>query len=293
MKPLALFWVVLVLAFPASATQAPVELGMVVTGAVTVDPDGSVKAYTIDHADQLPSGVRHLLQTTIPGWTFDAIKSAHATAPTSARMSVRVQGTVIGTSKQKIDGKQVEQNTVQIGVAGIALQCPPPHVELTYAHGCDPAANLRYWPEDKPPALPQYPAAAAALHAGGAVHLYLDVDSAGHIMQAAVGRVDLYMLVPHPDKLRKLFGDAALRATQDWQFNVPTAGPQALAGHWVAAQTVGFMAGSDHAGSVGYGKWLAFQPGPSQAIAWVDEDPAAVIRLPDMLVHDPHAQPGQ
>lgn len=286
MKPLAWLWLVLVLTLPALAwaKQVPVELGMLVTGTVTVNPDGSVKAYTIDHADQLPPGVQSLLVKVLPGWSFDAIKAAGKTIPANTRMSVRVTGTVTGTSKQRVDGKQVEQNTVQIGVADIDLHCPPPHADLTYARGCDPAATLHYWPADKPPALPQYPLAAVKLQAGGAVHLYLDVDSAGRIMQAAVGRVDLYMLVSRPEHLRKLLGDAALKATQDWQFSVPTAGPHALAGHWVVEQTLEFVIAGDHAASVGYGHWLAYQRGPDQAIPWADAESATVVTLPEMKV---------
>jgi hypothetical protein len=197
---------------------------------------------------------------------------------------VHVTGTVTGTSKQKVDGKTVEQNTVQIGVADIDLHCPPPHADLTFVRGCDPAATLNYWPEDKSPALPQYPLAAVKLQAGGLVHLYLDFDSADHIMQAAVGRVDLYMRVPRPEKLRKQLGDAAMSATQDWQFKVPTVGPHALAGHWVVEQGVKFVIAGDHAASTGYGQWLAYLPGPDQAIPWADADSANLIRLPDILV---------
>jgi hypothetical protein len=298
MKPLAWLWLVLVLALPPPswAKQAPVELAMVVTGTVTLNPDGSVKAYAIDHADQLPAGVQHLLKSTVPGWTFDSIKAAGKMLPANTRMSVRITGTVTATTKQKVGGKKVEQNTVQIGVADITLHCPPPHAEFSPEAGCDPNASLRFWPEDKPPTLPQYPLAAVKLQAGGAVHLYLDVDSAGHIMRAAVGRVDLYMQVPRPERLRKLLGDAALQATQDWQFSVPTAGPHALAGHWVVEQTLKFVIAGDHAANVGDGQWLAYQPGPDLAIPWASADAAAVIRLPDVLVPvsllpDPHAPP--
>lgn len=300
MKPLAWLLVVLGLALPtlAAGRQPPIELAMDVTGNITVNADGSVKGFSIDHPEQLSQGVQHLLQTTLPGWTFDAIKAAGANAATTARMTVHVTGTVTATTTTRVDGKDVPQNTVQIGVDRIDLQCPPPHTHLTYARGCDPAANVRQWPADKPPALPQYPLDAVKAQAEGAVHLLLDVDGLGRVMQMAVSRVDLYTHVPRAERIRKLLGDATLAAAQDWQFSVPTTGSAALAGHWVVEQTVKFEIAGGHAASVGYGQWLASIPGPDQVIPWASADAAGVIRLPDMLVtaslvHDPNALPGQ
>lgn len=286
MKYLACFCLAVAVAVPALAwsTEAPVQLSMTVTGTAVVRSDGSVASYSLDNADQLPEGVRSLLKTTVPAWTFAAVKAAGKPMPAIARMAVHVSGTVTATTKQKVAGKDEEQNTVQIGVAGIDLICPPPHEDLTYANGCDPAANLRPWPADKPLAVPVYPATAVKLQAGGAVHLYMDIDSLGRVMQAAVGRVDLYMEVPHPEELRRRLADATLAATQDWQFSIPTAGPMALARHWVVAKTVKFEMAGDDPASVGHGQWQAYAAGPEQSIPWVGHDAATPVKLPDLLV---------
>lgn len=288
MKRLAQLSLLLVLMLPASGfartASAPIKLTMLVTGSVTVNPDGSVKSYAIDHANQLPQGVQNLLVKTLPGWTFDAVKSTGTAIPANTPMSVRVTGTVTAVTKQKVAGKTVQQNTVQIGIDDIALHCPPPHAEFVPALGCDPNANLRFWPDDKPPELPKYPLAAVRLASGGAVHLYLEIDSAGHVMQAAVGRVDLYAQISRPDRLRKILGDAALETAQYWQFSVPTTGLHAVDGLWVASQTIKFQIAGDQGASTGYGHWLAYLPGPAQAISWVDPDSAAIIPLPDKVV---------
>ncbi|HET7931168.1 MAG TPA: energy transducer TonB, partial [Rhodanobacteraceae bacterium] len=256
----------------------PVEVGMVVTGSVTVNPDGSVKAYTIDHADQLPPAVQRLLKSSIPGWTFDAIKSTGTTGPTKAQASVYIGGMVTETTKQIVDGKKVQQNTIQIGVEHIALHCPPPHAERTFAMGCDPDTGLTRLPS--PP--PEYPIEAARAHMEGVVDLRLEIGRNGRVLRAAVRQVNLFNRIPNPVLFRRIFSDVTLETAQAWRFRVPTTGPNAGRDRWVLAQQVKFYIMGGHVDTTAYGQWLADLPGPIKAIPWAEQDSGRVVRLPEM-----------
>ncbi|HET7562488.1 MAG TPA: hypothetical protein VFJ87_08935 [Rhodanobacteraceae bacterium] len=282
MKRLAWLGILFGLVVPtlAFAATTPVHVSMVVTGTVSVNPDGSVKAYTIDHADQLPSGVQSLLKSSVPEWTFDAIKAAHKTVPTQARMSVQVTGTVTGTSKQKVDGKTVEQNTVQIGVADIDLHCPPPHADMTFVSGCDPNAGLAHV-AGVPPA---YPIRAVRAGMEAVVDLRLEIGRDGRVLHAAVRQVNLYSRIPDLSLYRKIFADPTLEAAHEWRYRVPISGPNAGRDRWMLDQRVKFYIDGGHVATIGYGQWLAYLPGPIAAIPWADQGSTTVTRLPEMTV---------
>lgn len=282
MKRIAWLGILFGLAVPvvALATTAPTELVMVVTGRVTVNPDGSVKAYTIDHEDKLPAGVQRLLKSSVPSWTFDAVKSTRATTPVQAPMSVRVTGTVTETTSQKTNGKKVEQNTVQIGVADIDLHCPAPHVDRTFEQGCDPATGLVHL-DIRPP---EYPLQAMRAGVEGVVDLRLEVGRDGRVVQAAVRQVNLFSRIPDLSLYREIFADPALKAARNWRFRVPTDGPDSGRDRWVLAKRVKFYIDGSHVATVGYGQWLADLPGPIKVIPWDGQGAAPVVRMPDDTV---------
>lgn len=283
-----LTWLVLAgclwLPLAAMGQSEPVRLAMRVAASVTVNPDGGIARYQVERATALPVGVQKLLGEVIPGWHFPGVATAGLKAPLPTRMSIWLDGTVTGSHDALVDGHRQQQHTVQVGVRTIDLACPPPHADLTFARGCDPAGAVRHWPTDQPPALPAYPEVARAAQAGGAVHLYLDIDSMGRVMQAAVHAVDLYQISLHPRAIRKALANAALAAAQDWQFSVPVEGPALLAGHWVVAQSVRFVLADSDAAHVADGEWLAYNPGPVTPVEWAGAGDDAPVRMPDLTV---------
>ena len=74
----------------AFAAIANVEASMVVTGAITVNPQGCVQSYTVQGLDKLPPAVQQIIRTTVPRWQFVPIMADGQGVTARAGMSLRI-----------------------------------------------------------------------------------------------------------------------------------------------------------------------------------------------------------
>lgn len=249
----------------ALAAGPQVQFSMVVTGTITVSPDGSVKGYSLDDSEELPRNVQQIVHKTIPGWEF---------VPVTADGRAVTAGT--GMTLRLVADRQ-DKSHVVIRIAGAEFGCSSRRTRKNTPEVCPAGSSLRY-AHRKPP---RYPLDALRHGVGGEVILALEVGRDGHVARAAVRTVNLYTSVNRQAHYREVLADASLKAARKWTFHLPTIGPGADKDHWVvkvpirytyqAAQT-GTLLRRRHASRT---QWRAYIPGPVHDIPWADEDGAA------------------
>lgn len=195
----------------AEAT-APIEAGMVVVGTITVNPDGSVKTYTIKGMDKLPTGARQILQATVPRWQFQPISVAGKAVSAETGMSLRIVADIVL-------GKDAT-----LHVSGAQFGCNARQAKSLLPMACPPGAAddfVRY-------VSPAYPIAAVRAGVGGEVFLALQIDRSGHVAQVAASQVNLYVRAKYADAFRELLADSAIAAAKKWTLRVPVPDPEAV-----------------------------------------------------------------
>jgi Gram-negative bacterial TonB protein C-terminal len=244
------------------ASNTPVEASMVVTGTITVNPDGSVQGYTLHGQDKLPPVVSQIVKQTVPRWQFKPIVADGKAVTAKTGMSLRIVADM------------TDPKHATIRVAGAEFGCNA-GAGSHLADECDASPALGY--VNRTP--PRYPMQAARRGVGGEVFLVLQVGPDGHVVQSAVRQVNLYAFTDDQKFFRKVLANAALQVARDWRFKIPTAGPEATARQWIVEVPVNFTMNRprDSCGSIPcsgsnnpYG-WKAYIPGPVRDIPWSDE----------------------
>lgn len=251
-------WLLLGLIVPALAFAAAphVQASMVVTGAITVNPDGSVRSYTVRDLDKLPPAARNIIQATVPHWRFVPILSGGKAIAAQAGMSLRIVADML------------DARHAAIRIAGAAFGCDAlPRSNLP---GECPAGTAIRYAHRMPP---RYPVDALRARVGGEVFLVLQIGRDGHVTQAAARRVNLYTMTDDQAYYRKVLADASVRTAERWTFQPPTIGPNTAKDHWVVVVPVNYWIGPpDSAPARHYGRWNAYIPGPVQTIPWAGAD---------------------
>ncbi len=250
----------------ALAAEPPIQASMVIGGTITVNPDGSVKTYTIRDLDELPPAVRNIVQATVPNWQFVPVM-VHGKATTAeAGMSLRIVA----------DWPSIHAKQATIRVAGAVFGCEARR--KSQLPGECPLGTAVTEVSRRPP---RYPVEAVRARVGGEVFLVLEIGRDGHVMQAAARQVNLYSLTDQQARFRKMLADASLEAARRWTFRAPTVGPDAAKQHWVVTVPINYTIGPPRmqtgsllrrTGRPARDQWRAYVPGPVQSIPWNEED---------------------
>ncbi|HWG67724.1 MAG TPA: energy transducer TonB [Rhodanobacteraceae bacterium] len=241
------------------AAQPHVEGSMLVTGTITVNPDGGVRSYTVQDLDKLPPAVRQIIQTTVSRWQFVPITAGGKAVAAEAGMSLRIVADM------------VDAQHATISIAGAAFGCDA-RPKSNLPGECPAGTAIRYVHREPP----SYPVDALKTRVGGEVFLVLQVGRDGRVAQAAVRQVNLYSMTDHAAHYRDVLAEATLLAASKWRFRVPTAGPSAAKDHWVVQVPVNYTVGvpRDACGAIPCSRasaWTTYVPGPVQDIPWSDE----------------------
>lgn len=251
----------LLLAVPVVALAATpqVEETLVVSGTLTVSPDGSVQSYHVHALDKVPPAARNILQATIPHWEFVPIVQNGKAVAARTEMYVRVVADFI------------DRDHARIRVAGEQFGCQAWQTRKAQPTACPQHTSPSY--ANRRP--PMYPMDAARVAVGGEVLMVLRVGRDGKVEKAAIQRVNLYTRTDDPGFYRQQFAAASMRATADWRFNVPTAGPNATKAYWDVLVPINYVIRGREAYACGqrqrYGQWCAYLPGPVQNIPWAQD----------------------
>jgi hypothetical protein len=106
----------------------------------------------------------------------------------------------------------------------------------------------------------------------GTVYLLLRVGRQGQVEDAATEQVNLGVYASDADmeRFRNSLAKAALKATEQWTFNVPTTGKHVADDYWVARVPVNFSLSADRKPDP-YGQWQSYVPGPRQLVPWIEK----------------------
>lgn len=239
------------------AAEPHVQASMVVTGSITVNPDGSVRAFDVNQMDKLPPPVQQVIQNTVPHWQFVPIMQNGKAVAAEAGMALRIIANMLDN----------DHATLQVTGASFGCDARP---KSNLPDEC-PAGTAVTYMHRRPP---RYPMDAARAGVAGEVFLVLQIGRDGHVTQAAARQVNLYVRTDEPINYRKMLAAASLRAARRWIFHVPTTGPNAAKDHWVVTLPVNYiLRGGFAAGEpIKEGHWNSYLPGPVQTIPWDQHD---------------------
>lgn len=262
MKSVACSLLCMVLPMLGLAAEPRIEGSMLVTGTITVNPQGGVQSYAVQDLDKLPPAVQQIIQTTVSRWQFVPINADGQAVTAKAGMSLRIVADM------------VDAQHATIRIAGAAFGCDA-RPKSNLPGECPAGTAVRYVHRQPP----DYPIAALQAGVGGEVFLVLQIGRDGHVSQAAVRQVNLYSRTDSPTQYRKVLANATLRAASKWQFRVPTAGPNATKDRWVVQVPLNYTLGPCcSAPTHRYGQWNAYLPGPVQNIPWDHENTSGASR---------------
>ncbi|QRP64339.1 energy transducer TonB [Rhodanobacter sp. FDAARGOS 1247] len=222
-----------------------VQASMLLTGTIVVAPDGSVRSYAIDRADQVEPAAMSLVNRSIPAWKFEPVLLAGKPVAAKATMSLRVVAKPIG------DGNY----SLAINGTHFGQEAPGQHV--TYQNRVPPT----------------YPPQAIKGRVTGTVYLVLRVGRQGQVEDAEAEQVNLAVIASDRDMVqwRNVLAKSALAAARKWTFHTPTSGEYVNAPYWVARVPVAYhLKTLDEPEVDTYGKWQAYVPGPKELVPWID-----------------------
>jgi len=239
----------------ADAPRRDVEASMVVTGTITLNPNGSVQGYTLREPDKLPPIVLRIVEQAVPAWSFVPVIAGGKAVTAKAGMSLRIVADMLDA-----------QHAV-VRIAGAEFGCDASDAHKLLPNAC--SANTTVTPLQRTP--PRYPAEALKSWVGGEVFLVLQIGRDGHVQRAVVRQVNLYSLTRDRTHYRHVLADATLRVARTWRYHIPTTGTEAEKDHWVVQVPVNYTIDGTYAATRKYGQWSVYVPGPVQHIPW-DED---------------------
>lgn len=241
-----------VLAAGVYAVRQRVQASMLVSGSVTVAPDGSLKSYVIDRSEQLPAPVVALIAQNASGWRFKPVIRNGVAVSAEAPMSLRIVAKPAGDDKYTL------------GIAGSHFGWPASNGDST---GRSISAR-----QQKSPA---YPMDAARARVSGTVYVVMRVNRAGMVDEDAAEQVNLDVVASDAEMRhwRAVLADAAVNATRHWTFAPPTSGAEADRSSWLVRVPITFRL-TDWGSPLPvekYGNWHAYVPGPRNTPAWMHE----------------------
>lgn len=232
----------------ASSSKQQIDASMLLSGNITVSPDGSVQSYGIDQSGKVPAAVMQLLAKTIPRWRFQPVLRNGQPVAAMANMSLRIVATPQGNHRYNI------------AVAGTRFGDPSNGTIVSLLR-----TNIG----------PMYPREAIKERVSGTTYLIVQVDRQGHVTKAAAEQVNLRIVGPNilMKRWRKLLADASVKWIMKRAFKVPTTGPEATKDHWLVRVPVTFrIRGPSSPRIASYGEWSPYAPGPRATIPWAQAE---------------------
>ncbi|SEN34883.1 hypothetical protein SAMN02800694_3266 [Luteibacter sp. UNCMF331Sha3.1] len=230
------------------AVRRRVEASMLLTGSVTVAPDGSVSGYELDRQDKVPPEIVELVRRAASGWRFEPVVRDGQPVSAKARMSLRVVARRDDPSKADFTAHIAGGSFGDDGKGG---------EEITYA--------------DRHP--PSYPSNAAAARVEGTVYLMLRIDHDGKVVDAIAEQVNMGVVGSDSELRvwRNVLAKPSVQAAKTWTFHPPTKGPHANDPYYVVRVPVVYALNRNGAQYETYGEWHAYVPGPKEHVPWADE----------------------
>lgn len=246
---LALLAATVAAAAAPKAVEEQVELSMLLTGSIVVEPDGRVSQWEIDRSEEVPHYVRDLVAKSAASWMFQPVLVDGEATKVRANMSLRVVAMP--------DGEDFRV-TIRSSYFGADAKTPE---ERLMSGGTEVIRGKQLTP-------PRYPPDALRSGVRGTAYLVIRVDREGRTAEAFVEQVNLRTAGPERRmaQMRDLLGRAALDGARRWTWTIPTTGEDADRDYWTVRVPVLYTMGGEK--KPGYGKWQAYIPGPLHSAPW-------------------------
>lgn len=246
------------------AARKQVESSLQVSGTITISPDGSVQAHTLDPAAPLGEHLTRFLDQRIRAWRFEPVQVDGKTVTARVPMHLRL------VAKPADDGK------LSVAIAG------------TYFASNDAGPATDHARSSMMPP-PRYPRDAMYMHGQGTVYLIVQVGRDGKVANVDAEQVNLRVLGNAREMalMRKMLATAAVRAARDWTFQPPTTGESANDDAWLVRVPVDFMLAEEGATEPQKRTgWDAYVPGPrNMQMPWAQEK-LRTAASPDAVPYD-------
>ena len=213
------------------------ESSALVTGSITIGPDGGVRAHTLEPTAGLTPELAKFIGGVVEQWRFEPVLVDGQPATAKVPMHLRLVA------------KRAEGDKVSISIASSYFGGE------TGGPGTDRTQSIKLTP-------PAFPHAALQMGGKGVVYLIVQVGRDGRVLNADAEQVNLRVVGTENEMkmLRKQFTDAAVRAAKRWTFVAPTTGPEAKETSWLVRVPVDFTFHGDQ--NRNPGDWDTYVPGP-------------------------------
>jgi len=242
----------------AATARKQVEASMVLTGSITVAPDGRVSAHTLDKPNKLEKGIVAMVNDTIPGWRFEPVLQQGKAVASTARMSLQVVA------------KKIDADHFSIRIRNANFSVP--------AADATSSAN---WMAGKSMTPPRYPPVAYRSGVTGTVYLVARLGTDGHVLDVAAEQVNLGFVGSESEMayFRDALAKPALQVARSWRLT-PATEEEAAAGR---IRSVRIPVAYRLDAMPSYGHWESYVPGPKQPVPWLAGEVDA-LSSPDALV---------
>lgn len=233
----------------AASARKQVESSLQVSGSVTIAPDGSVQAHTLDEKAPLGDALVRFLDEAIGKWRFEPVAVDGKVVTAKVPMHLRL------VAKKAGDGNfNVSVVSTYFGNSSDAVATDTPQ-------------SIRLAP-------PVYPREALYMGGKGTVYLIVQVGRDGQVRNVDAEQVNLRVVgrEQEMDKLRKAFTIASVRAARNWTFSIPTTGEEAGKDAWLVRIPVEFVIGDRRDKQPKANRWDSYVPGPRNTrMPWAEE----------------------
>lgn len=253
------------------AGQAGTQASMVITGRITVGPDGSVSKYSLDRQSEISPAVRQLVGEAVPGWRFKPIEGTNGPVAAQALMSLRIVA------------RQTSAGAYTAAIRSALFGTAASEASGSCASGC-----LAY----RQVVHPRFPTCELMQDVTGTAYAAIQIGDDGRVTKAAVMQVDLRNAgtPAEVESWRKGLASAVMAVVSQWTFSVPDTGAQARPKSWAVFVPIDFYTNPRQ---VAYGKWDLYYPGPVHQPAWANGSGGAATSdsadavPPDSTMYEP------
>ncbi|MEO6383641.1 MAG: energy transducer TonB [Thermomonas sp.] len=234
----------------ALAARKQVESSLLVQGTITIAPDGSVIAHTLDSTEALGDVLSKFVGGSLEKWHFKPVSVDGKVVTAKVPMSLRLVA------------KPTDDGNMNVTIAS------------TYfgrREGLPATADVQRRARNAPP---QYPKDAQRMGGMGTVYLIVQVGRNGSVLNVAAEQVNLKVLgtASEMSALRKQFTDATVRAARRWTFVPPTTSNAANEASWLVRVPVEFVLWGEQGKRAKAGQWDSYVPGPrNKDMPWAHE----------------------
>lgn len=232
------------------AARKQVESSLLVNGSITIAPDGSVLAHTLDSTEELGDQLTKFVDGSIDKWRFKPVVVDGQVVTAKVPMSLRLVA------------KPTDDGNLSVAISNTHFG------EWTDSSKSDNVHGAKLAP-------PVYPPAALRSGGKGTVYLIVQVGRDGSVLQVDAEQVNLRVIGSEGEMamMRKWLAAAALRAAKQWTFTPPTTGKSAIENSWLVRVPVDFvLLGRGSSEAPKKGGWESYVPGPRNAnMPWARE----------------------